>query len=59
MEAERASLKVAVIHRQHRLGFPPGVLVVGSLTIRALLFGIYVTVPDFWKLPCMLADINK
>ena len=28
-----------------------GVLAVGVLTMRALLLGVYIPAPDFWKLP--------
>ena len=33
-----------------------GVLFVGVLIIRALLFEVYITAPCFWKLPYGVAD---
>ena len=28
-----------------------GILLTGVLVVRALLFGVYIKAPDFWKLP--------
>ena len=40
--------------KQYTIG---GVVLVGLLAIRALLLGVYIGAPDFWKLPCWLQQL--
>ena len=36
-----------------------GVLSVGVFIIRALLFGVYIGAPDFWKVPYRAQTVGK